>query len=66
MDGGFSYYYGHPRSEVHKSKYGTTDVPPRQYLRGGGRRVGASASTSTGLMGVALLLGLLVLLGRKT
>ena len=51
----FSYYFGHPRSEVHMARYGSSVVPPRQYLRGGGRVVGAGNSS------VLLILGALAL-----
>jgi len=51
----YSYYYGRPRSEVHLERYGTTAVPPRQYLRGG-RRAGLEGESNWILIAGAFLL----------
>lgn len=54
----YSWFYGKPRSQVHYERFGTTAVPPRKYLRGGGRRVAAGGGDA----GLLVLLGLLALL----
>jgi len=56
----WSYYYGMPRSQAHLERYGTTDVPPRQF-RFARARIGAGrAGLETGA-GDLIVIGLILL-----